>query len=139
MLRGKGFVRSVGVLAGGTAFAQGLMVLALPLITRLYTPEDFSVLAVYVPILAMVSVIACLRLEVAIPLPEKDIDAANLLTLALLLSVIVSLTFGAALWLNTERFIGWVGQPALAPYLWLLPIGVWCASSYAALQYWCSR
>lgn len=138
-LQSRGFVRSVGVLAGGTAFAQGLTLLALPVVTRLYTPDDFSVLAVYVPILAMVAVIACMRLEIAISLPEKDADAVNLLALALVFSAVVSLVFGAVLWLSADSFIDMVGQPALAPYLWLLPLGVWCVSSYAALQYWCSR
>ena len=64
------FARSVGVLAGGTAVAQGIGVLALPLITRLYTPEDFSVLAVYSSILGIVAGVACLRLDVASQCPR---------------------------------------------------------------------
>ena len=64
------FARSVGVLAGGTAVAQGIGVLALPLITRLYTPEDFSVLAAYASILGIVAGVACLRLDVASQCPR---------------------------------------------------------------------
>ena len=41
------FARGVGVLVGGTAGAQALMVLAAPLLTRLYSPEDFGLLAVF--------------------------------------------------------------------------------------------
>lgn len=41
------FARNVAVLAGGTAVGQAIVVLASPILTRLYTPEDFGVLAVY--------------------------------------------------------------------------------------------
>ena len=41
---GSQFVRSASVLVGGTAIAQFLAVAALPVLTRLYTPDDFSIL-----------------------------------------------------------------------------------------------
>ena len=64
------FARSVGVLAGGTAAAQAIVVLVQPVITHLYTPEDFSVLAVYSSILGIVAGVACLRLDVASQCPR---------------------------------------------------------------------
>lgn len=135
----EGFVRSVGVLVGGTAFAQALMVLVLPLLTRLYTPEDFSVLAVYTSILGIISVAACLRLEIAIPLPQRDDDAANLLALALCSSAGVAGLSALVVALFPTQIIALVAQPKLEPYLWLLPLGIWLSSSYAALQFWATR
>ena len=135
----QGFVRSVGILVGGTAFAQALMVLVLPLLTRLYTPEDFSVLAVYASILGIISVAACLRLEIAIPLPQNDDDAANLLALALCSSAGVAGLSALIVALFPTQIIALVAQPKLEPYLWLLPLGIWLSSSYAALQFWTTR
>jgi O-antigen/teichoic acid export membrane protein len=135
----QGFVRSVGVLVGGTAFAQALMVLVLPLLTRLYTPADFSVLAVYASILGIISVAACLRLEIAIPLPQRDEDAANLLALALCSSAGVAGLSAVVVWLFPVQIVQLVAQPKLQPYLWLLPLGIWLSSSYAALQFWTTR
>ncbi len=135
----QGFVKSVGVLVGGTAFAQALMVLVLPLLTRLYTPEDFSVLAVYASILGIISVAACLRLEIAIPLPQRDEDAANLLALALCSSAGVAGLSAVIIWLFPVQIVQLVAQPKLLPYLWLLPLGIWLSSSYAALQLWTTR
>ena len=40
------FARGVSVLVGGTAGAQLLTILAAPLLTRLYGPEDFGLVAV---------------------------------------------------------------------------------------------
>lgn len=37
------FFKNVGVLAGGTAIAQAITIIILPILTRLYTPNDFEV------------------------------------------------------------------------------------------------
>lgn len=134
-----GFVHSVGTLVGGTAFAQALAVLALPILTRLYTPENFSVLAVYASILGIVSVVACMRLEIAIPMPERDEEAANLLALALLSSAAVALLSGVLVWVFSESIVDLVGQPAIEQFIWMIPLGIWLASSYSAVQYWSTR
>ena len=134
-----GFIRSVSVLAGGTALAQVLVALVLPLLTRLYTPGDFSLLAVYVSMLGIISVAACLRLEIAIPMPEHDQDAANLLILALCCSAIVGVATALAVVFFSGQIIELVAQPKLKSYLWMLPLGVWLTSSYAALQFWATR
>lgn len=135
----QGFVHSVGTLVGGTAFAQALAVMALPILTRLYTPADFSVLAVYASLLAILSAAACLRLEIAIPIPEHDEDAAILLAVALCSSAIVATLAGVATLLFPQWIAKHLGVPAIEPYLWMVPLGVWIASSYAAIQHWSTR
>lgn len=133
------FMRSVGVLAGGTAIAQAIGVVALPLITRIYAPEDFSLLAVFTSMVTILSVSAGLRLEIAIPLPEKDGDAANLLVLALGFGTVSSLLIALLTFMVPDK-LGVVGvQEKILPYLWMLPIGVWLAISYSAIQLWATR
>ena len=134
-----GFVRSVGTLAGGTAVAQIVTVMGLPFLTRLYGPEEFSIFAVYAALLAMLSVIACLRLEIAIPLPRDDRDAANLLALALLSSALVSSLVAIPVTLLPLEIASFLRLPEFQPYLWMVPFGVWISSSYAAVQYWSTR
>ncbi|WP_296783003.1 oligosaccharide flippase family protein [Variovorax sp.] len=132
-------MRSVGVLVGGTALAQAIMVLALPLLSRLYTPSDFNFVAVFSSVLAILSVAACLRLEIAIPIPELDEEAANLLVLALSACFVVAVTVGLCVWWFPTQIVDLLKQPAFLPYLWLLPLGVWMTSSYTALQFWATR
>ena len=134
-----GFVRSVAILIGGTAFAQAIGVLVLPFITRLYTPADFNTLAVFSSILSIISVAACLRLEIAIPLPEADEDAANLLALALCASSIVAAFVALSVYIFPTQISELLTSPALQPYLWLVPVGIWVASAYAAVQFWATR
>lgn len=138
-VRSIGFARSVGILAGGTALAQAVSFLALPLITRIYTPADFNLLAVFVSLLSILSVSACLRFEIAIPLPNRDSDAANLLALSLCCCTAISLIIAAFVWWLPNQFFGFIGLEEVIQYLWLLPIGVWMGSAYSAAQFWLTR
>lgn len=133
------FARSVAVLAGGTALGQAIVVLASPIVTRLYTPGDFGVLAVYSSILGILSVIASLRYELGISLPEKDEDAANLLALSLGTVVFTALLVVIGTWLLGAQIVHWANASALRPYLWLLPVGVVMVGTYNVLNYWAVR
>jgi O-antigen/teichoic acid export membrane protein len=119
--------------------AQAIMVLALPVLTRLYSPNDFSLLAGYAAILSMATIVSCLRFNIAITFPEDDLTAMNLLVIALMSSVAIAIL----LVIPSVFFAEWcaqkLGQPGLKPYLWLLPLGVFFAAAYDALQYWASR
>lgn len=136
LLPDNAFARGVSVLVGGTATAQLLTILVAPFLTRLYSPEDFGLLAVYASLLALLGVVASLRYELAIPLPENDSDAANVAVLSLLL-LGMSTIGTTALVIPTRTGIAHaLGIPALANYLWLLPVGVLLGGIYNVFQYW---
>jgi len=103
------FARGVSVLVGGTAGAQVLTVLAAPLLTRLYSPEDFGLLAVSASLLALIGVISSLRYELAIPLPE-----ANVAALSLILVGLRALLTGVLVWQLGAAIADLLGVPALA-------------------------
>lgn len=133
------FKRAVAALVGGTAAAQAITVAALPLLTRLYSPSDFELLAVYLAVLGILSSIACLRFEISIPLPESDEHGVELLMASLLSTLLVtSAVVVAALALPNGLLERW-GAEKFSPYLWLLPPGVLLAGLYGSAQYWASR
>lgn len=134
-----GFLKSVSILAGGTAFAQALGVVVLPIITRLYSPKDFALFAVYASILSILAVAICLRFEIAIPLPEKDEDALSLVIIALLSNVGLTLLIALSILLFQDSILDIIQQPHLAPFIWFIPIGTFFAGLYNALQYWTTR
>lgn len=133
------FARGVSVLVGGTASAQLLLVLAAPLLTRLYSPEDFGLLAVYASLLALIGVISSMRYELAIPLPEDDGEAANIAVLCLILVVISTILTGVLVLLMGSAIAAALGVPTLAGYLWLLPVGVLLTGFYSVFNYWAVR
>jgi len=133
------FARGVTVLVGGTAGAQILLVLAAPVLTRIYTPEDFGMLAVYASLLALIGVVSSMRYELAIPLPEDDGEAANVAALCLILVGISTLLAGVLVLLLRQPIAELLGVPSLAGYLWLLPVGVLLGGAYNIFNYWSVR
>lgn len=127
------------MLVGGTTSAQAMLVLASPLLTRLYTPEDFGLLAVYAGLLALFSVVASLRYELAIPLPESNEEAANVVILSLVTVLIMTFISGLMVLVAGSRIAEILGVPALAGYFWLLPLGVLLLGGYKVFKYWAIR
>lgn len=78
------FFRSVGLLVSGTAIGQVISLIALPILTRLYTPEEFSQLSLFLAFVGIISTVSCLRFEVAIPLSKSCEEKNNLSILAIL-------------------------------------------------------
>lgn len=138
-LRARRFLAQVAVVVGGAAFAQAITVAVTPALTRLYLPADYGVLAVYVSLLSFPSVIASLRYEYAVPLPKDKVDAANALVLSQGLVVGLSIVVGAAGWILRDDIARWTQTPALAPYMWLIGLGMLWAGTYRVLTYWAIR
>lgn len=132
-------VRSVFTLLGGTSFAQLLAVLALPLLTRMYTPEDFNVLAVFTAVAVVVSIAACLRFDVAIALPDSDREAVGLLLLSSFFCVLVSSLTTLAVVLILYLPAGELIAFSVRRTLWLLPLAVLSLGVFSALQYLATR
>ena len=139
MFRRDGFAQSVTVLAGGTALGQAIVLLASPVLTRLYQPEEFGVLAVYASLLGIVVVFAGMRYELAVPLANDDEQAIHLVVLALVLVVLVAGCTGILILLAGGQLAAWLRISEYERYLWLLPLGVLLAGSYQVLNYWAVR
>lgn len=133
------FARSVTLLAGGAALGQAVTVLISPILTRLYSPEDFGVFGVYASILGIVTVIASLRYEYALPLPEDDETAASIFALCFLLLLGMTGLIALFVYGLEERIVAWANVPGLRRYLWLVPLGMLGAGTYQILNYWAVR
>jgi len=136
---GTAFIWNVGLLASGTIIGQAIMVLVLPVLTRLYEPEAFGALGIFMSITVVASVAACLRLDIAIPLPDRDEDALNLVVLGLGFATVLALVAAVLLVLAGGQFIDLSGHREIADYLFLVPLGMWLAAAYSAVQFWSIR
>lgn len=133
------FVKSVVVVAGGTAFGQVLVIAVSPILTRLYAPNDFGVLSVYSAVLYVLVAVASLRYEMAIPLPEEDVEAANVLAVSILFVLLISFFLCIIVLIGGNWIAVASNNSALIPYLWLLPIGLVGAGFFQAFSYWAIR
>jgi O-antigen/teichoic acid export membrane protein len=131
--------KGVFVIGGGTALAQGIGIISTPIITRLYDPSDFGLLAIYSSVLTILLVIASLRYEYAIPVPKDSSRAANLLILCLMIITGVTGILCISFLLIGDRIAEMLDLQDLLPYLWLVLVGFLGAGIYQALNYWAIR
>ncbi len=96
-------------------------------------------LAVFVSLVSLFSVVAGLKYDLAIPLPDKEIEAVALTILSLIfifLVVIISTLF--LYWWGNALSEG-METPSLGGYLWLFPIAIAFTGIYNLLTYWAVR
>lgn len=134
-----GFRRNVSVLAGGSVIAQLIVFIASPIITRLYTPEQFGTLAAFLSVATPLAIVSTLSYEFAALLPDNDVDAINLIGLALGAAVLFSALIGIAVLLLGGRIAAALDHAALANWLILLPPMVVLLSVQQSLKMWWNR
>jgi len=133
------FIRSAMILAGGTSLAQGLAIIFSPVLTRLYTPNDFGILVVYASLLTMSLNFTSLRYELAIPIPEDNQTAIDVLSLCVGLVFFTVLLAVLGVWLFSPKLIQVERFRVLEPYVWILPVGLFLAGVYNVFNYWAVR
>lgn len=133
------FARNIALIAGSTAFAQVMGVLFLPMVTRIYPPEQYGVLTVYTAVLELLAVSASLDYQKAIPIAEDDEKAVNLVVLSIvILSIVVaSITIVLALWGDT--FLAILNSQVLTSYKYLIPVGIFFVAMYNIFLQWAFR
>lgn len=108
------------IIGSGSAAAQLLALLVSPLLTRIFDPADFGLLALFTTICSVVVILATLRLELAVPTAESDQSARVTAWFVRCLAVAVTL-LATGLGLLLMRLDTIPGLPsALLPFLWLV-------------------
>jgi O-antigen/teichoic acid export membrane protein len=133
------FLHSFVFLAGGAVFGQAIGFLFTPILSRLFAPDAYGTFSVFRTIVSLVCVIACLRYQLAILLPEKDEDAAHLFMLCGMLGTATTGVVCIAVWLlGSTGLSTLVGQDVFT-HRWLLPVAVLVEGISLPLQYWAMR
>jgi O-antigen/teichoic acid export membrane protein len=105
MLASRPFLKDVSIMLTGSAGGQAVSLLLSPLLTRLYSPQEFGILSVYSAVTAMLVVIASMRYELALPLVRDDEDAVNLVMVCLLTLAGTTVAVGLVSFLAPDSWI----------------------------------
>ena len=133
------FSRNVLTLMTGTTIAQAIPIAISPILTRIYTPEDFGVFALYMSVASILSVIAAGRYELAIMLPKKDEDAINIVALSILISFFISFISFLVIFLFNAKITNLLGNSEISNWLYFIPITVLLTGMYRSFNYWSNR
>lgn len=133
------YAKNVLTLMTGTGLAQAIPIAISPILTRIYTPEEFGVFALYMAITSVLTVIVTGRYEMAILLPENDKDAVNILALSVLLSAVISFLFLLLIHFYKEEITNLLNSTEITPWLYWIPASTFLMGVYQSLNYWSNR
>lgn len=134
-----GFARSAAVLMASTTMAQGITFLISPILTRLYSPENFGHFAIFSAAVAVVTVFITLKYENAIMLPNDDIDAVNVVALSVIISILTSLIIFLIVVFFGSRLLMLFGHQVERDWLFLFPVVVFFMGIYIPFYNWLNR
>jgi O-antigen/teichoic acid export membrane protein len=138
-LRQNRYARDILSMSSAAALGQITALMAAPLITRLYTPDDFGHLAFFQSAISLLAPLVCLRYEFAIPLPAEDSEGYDLVALAVSLSLAISLAFIAItipLWPIISRA---AGMRAISGAALFIPLALFVSGLHTIISFWCVR
>lgn len=134
-----GFVGNLGKLMSGTGFAHLLGIAVLPVLTRLYTPDEIGVYATFLSLLLICYCAASLRYEFATLIPRSQSAANNITMLAISLAMLTGMLLLIVLLLFRPFIAEVLNIQALGRLVYLLPLSVVSFSIFMILTFSLNR
>lgn len=133
------FIRNVLTLMTGSALGQGLALLLSPVLTRLFTPEDFSAFEQYALLLSVFTVVITGRYEFAILHPDDKEDARHIAALAMRTALKICGVMLLVLLILPGTIASFLHQQELKWWLWTLPFALFAIAIFNTTNFWFSR
>lgn len=124
------FVKKTSILVTGTLIAQVVPITLMPVLTRLYTPESFGQLTLYLSIISILSTIATLRYEFTIVQAKTEEEAGLLVTISFVMLFIITILLSFCLFVCS--FFDYLNLED-NNYLFLLPISTFFLGGFNIL------
>lgn len=128
------FTKNVAIVAGGTTLTQLLGVVFSPIVSRLYSPEEFGILSVYSAVLSMIAISSSLKFEWGIPIAESDEKATNVAALSFSVLLVITSVIALLLIIPNNKIIGKVIGHEIVPYRLFIPVGVFLTGIHNILM-----
>ena len=129
------FNKNVAKLVTGTASANVITVLFLPILTRLYSVDDFGQFQLLLSVALIITVISTLKYEMTIPLPKNKSDSDALFLVAFLFL----LTISSGLFITLHYFgipiLNLFDAGHLSVYRWWISFAVLFGGGFELMNY----
>ncbi|WP_400071310.1 lipopolysaccharide biosynthesis protein [Zobellia russellii] len=133
------FARNVLTLTSGTALAQLIPLILAPFLSRIYDPEEFGRLALYLSIVQILGVVSSGRYELAIMLPKTQKEGVQVTLLSSIITIMFSTLTLLVVLFFSNSIASVLGDPKLSKWLYLLPLSVLLMGLFNALNYFNTR
>lgn len=133
------FSHDVLKLVSAPVFTQAVGIIVIPLITRLYAPEAFGLMALFISIFAPIEAFTTMKYSTSIMLPESDEEGAAMFGVSLVFAALAGGLTALGIMFGQNAILNWLKAPELRPYLWFVPISIFLSGLYMSLRYWNMR
>lgn len=127
------------ILASGSGAAKAIAFLFTPLITRIYSPEDFGLFTIFLAATTLATPLTSLRYSAALPLPKRIDIASNLLAACFSILLITCIFFSAILFFFSTPLFSFFSASGLEKIWPFLILSIALAGSYEILCSWAVR
>ncbi len=134
-----GRARGVATLMAGTAIGQVVALLAAPVLSRQYDPDEFGVFAVVSGLAVILGTALALRYELAVPLPQEEEDARALVVVGMLACMVSTAALCLALTLTSGPLTRLLDEPRVRPWLVFVPLVAASFALFRLLNQWALR
>ena len=131
-------LRNFTKLLSANVIAQVIGLVVYPILTRMYSPEDFGLLNLFLSIGGVLIILSTAEYYYAIVLPKSNKDAISVMLSGGICLLIVGGLLGVSV-LFSQPLSHLFASPKLADYYWLLPIYVTLMGAWNLLNYWYVR
>ncbi len=133
------FLSNVAVLMSGKTLAAAISLATVPIVARLFSPEDFGVAAVFASTIGILSTVASLRYGAAIVLPKDESTAVDLLGFSQRVVIGFCTLIFLVILITDLASISWPALDILGAWKWILPFGVWLTAVASLHDAWLTR
>lgn len=130
-----GFLYPVLQLTSASVLGQLLILISLPLITRLYEPAAFGLFGVFNAIIGIFLVISSLRFELAIPMASHERNAEQVFSLSIAISIVFAAVALLAVEILSVFFSKSLEIESADDLIWLIPVALLSGGIFKALNY----
>ena len=131
-------VRNFTKLLSANVVAQVIGLVVYPILTRIYAPEDFGLLNLFLSIGGVLAILSTAEYYYAIVLPKEEKDAEQVLGVGVLWLVATTVLVGLSVAFSRPISLLFK-SPNLASYYWLMPLYVFAIGAWNLLNYWYIR
>jgi O-antigen/teichoic acid export membrane protein len=136
---GSEFSKNFLILFRGTLIAQAIPMILMPVLTRLYSPEDFGVLELFISVSTILGTIANMRYELSIVLPDKKEDAWNIMGLGFIIAFVFSILIQIVIGFFADGIAKLLNNTDIKFWLYFVPLAVFLQGAFNMLSYYNTR
>lgn len=132
-------LKGVLTLLFGSLSARLIGLASMPILTRIYSPEDYGVLAIFAAFTTMSATVCGLRFSQAVPLPKKDVLAFNVIVLGFISIILFSISLFLILSFLADSIFNLFNAQELKRWWWLIVIASLSIAVFELFTMWAVR